>query len=282
MWDNNYAPGFVHAEVMDNDTWCEVTWTLPDGPYEIVMDDGEADDYFIWSNAGNMDAVKFTPTGYPATAIGGQIYVGDGSFPGPFLGSQFGIAIFDDDGPNGLPGTMLDSNGVTVNNYGWVSFDWLSATIESGSFYLAMIQAAPAPFAAPIGVDLDNPTYFKSYIHFVGAPDWVLSPLQDFMMRAWVSGPESDGVTENAATKVWRATPKVPADWQQYGMTQSGTLPKILPGYERNDVSYKGVEGMETRNVTNYRVARYSNFDPNGSPAAGTLSELATTANLVL
>ncbi len=280
MWDENYAPGFVHAEVMDNDTWCEVTWSLPDGPYEIVMDDGEADDYFIWSNAGNMDAVKFTPTGYPATAIGGQIYVGNGNFPGPFLGSQFGIAIFDDDGPNGLPGTMLDSNGVTVNNYGWVSFDWLSATIESGSFYLAMIQAAPAPFAAPIGVDLDNPTYFKSYVHFVGAPDWVLSPLQDFMMRAWVSGPESDGVTENAAAKVWRATPKVPADWQQYGMTQSGTLPKILPGYERNDVSYKGVEGMETRNVTNYRVARYSNFDPNGSPAAGNITELATTANL--
>ena len=61
MWDNNYAPGFVHAEVMDNDTWCEVTWTFPEGPYEIIMDDGEADDYFIWASAGNMNAVKFTP-----------------------------------------------------------------------------------------------------------------------------------------------------------------------------------------------------------------------------
>ena len=280
MWDMNYAPGFVHAEVMDNDTWCAVTWTLPDGPYEIVMDDGEADDYFIYSSAGSMNAVKFTPTGYPAIAMGGQIYVGDGSFPGPFLGSEFGIAIFDDDGPGGLPGTMLDSNGVTVNNYGWVSFDWLSASIESGSFYLAMIQTAPSPFAAPIGVDTDNPTYFKSYIHFLGAPSWVLSPLQDFMMRAWVDGPESDAVTDNAMNKVWRATPRVPANWQQYAMTASGTLPRILPGYERNDVTYKGVEGMDTRDVTNYRVARYSNFDPNGSPAAGTLTELATTGNL--
>jgi len=103
MWDQNYAPGFVHAEVMANDTWCAVTWALPAGPYEIIMDDGEADDYFIWSSTGNMDAVKFTPSGYPATAIGGRIYVGDGSFPGPFLGTEFGIAIFDDDGPNGLP-----------------------------------------------------------------------------------------------------------------------------------------------------------------------------------
>ena len=156
------------------------------------MDDGEADDYFIYASAGSMNAVKFTPTGYPATVIGGQIYVGDGSFPGPFIGTMFSIAIFDDDGANGLPGTMLDSNAVTVNNYGWVSFDWLSATIEDGSFYLAMIQTAPAPFSAPIGVDTDNPTYFRSYSYFQGAPGWVLSPLQDFMIRAWVDGPEGD------------------------------------------------------------------------------------------
>jgi hypothetical protein len=130
MWDMNYAPAFVFAEVQDNDTWCEVTWALPYGPYEITMDDGEADDYFVYQSAGSWNAVKFTPAGYPATVIGGKFYVGDGSFPGPFLGTQIGIAVFDDDGANGLPGTMLDSNGVTVNNYGWVSFDWLDAEIE--------------------------------------------------------------------------------------------------------------------------------------------------------
>jgi hypothetical protein len=231
-----------------------------------------------------MNAVKFTPQEYPATAIGGQIYVGDGNFPGPFLGTEFGIALFDDDGANGLPGTMLDSSGVTVNNYGWISFDWLNATIDDGSFYLVMIQSSGNQTSAPIGVDTDNPTYFRSYMYLAGAPDWVLSPLQDFMMRAWVYGPEGDAVVDNAGSndnnKVWKATPKVPAGWQKYAQTASGTLPKILPNYERNDVRYRGVEGMSNRNVTNYRVARYSNFDPNGSPAAGTLSELATTTNL--
>ena len=279
LYDMNYAPGMVYAEVMANDTWCEVTWTLPEGPYEIVMDDGEADDYFIYGSAGNMHAVKFTPLGYPATAIGGQIYVGDGSFPGPFLGTEFGIALFDDDGVGGLPGTMLDSSGVTVNNYGWVSFDWISATFTEGSFYLVMIQTLGSQNSAPIGIDTDNPTYFRSYSYFAGAPDWVLSPLQDFMMRAWVDGPEGDALTDNAP-KAWKATPRVPANWQQYAMTASGTLPRILTGYERSDARYRGVEGMGTRDVTNYRVARYSNFDPNGSPAAGTLSELATTTNL--
>ena len=191
LWDKNYAPGMVHAEVMDNDTWCEITWTLPEGPYEIMMDDGEADDFFVYAHGGSWNAVKFTPAGYPATVIGGCFNVGDGSFPGPFLGSEFGVAVFDDDGPNGFPGTMLDSSGVTVNNSGWVNLDWLNAQITDGSFYLAMYQDGNVPHVAPIGVDTDNPTYFRSYTKFQ-AGTWNLSPLQDFMMRAWVNGPQSD------------------------------------------------------------------------------------------
>jgi len=93
--------------------------------------------------------VKFTPSGYPATITGGKFFVGDGDFPGPFLETEFGVAIFDDNGAGGLPGAMLDSTGVTVNNYGWVSLDWLNATIEDGSFYLAMYQRNSAPNAAP-------------------------------------------------------------------------------------------------------------------------------------
>ena len=166
MWDISYPPAFVHAEVMDDDTWCEVTWALPAGPYEIILDDGEANDFALWQNAGSWNAVKFTPSAYPATVIGGRIFVGDGAFPGPFLGTEFGVAVFDDDGANGLPGTMLDSAGVTVNNYGWVGCDWLNAEITDGNFYLAMVQTGTAPFAAPIGIDTDNPTYYKSYSKF--------------------------------------------------------------------------------------------------------------------
>jgi hypothetical protein len=278
LWDLNNTPGFVHASVMDDDTWCEVTWNLPDGPYEILMDDGEADDYFIYAQPGSWSAVKFTPSGFPATVIGGEVYVGDGNFPGQFLGSEFGIAIFDDDGPDGLPGTMLDSSGVTVNNYGWVSFDWLGAPVEDGSFYLAMYQVSDGQHAAPVGVDLDTPTYFCSYNKFQ-ATEWILSPMQDFMIRAWVDGPETDGA-RGLAAKLWKAVPKMPASWKNFAMTQSGKLPEIRPGYERNDLIYKGIEGRNNRNVINYRVARFSSFDPNGTPAAGTLSELANTENL--
>ena len=269
MWDMNYAPAFVHAEITENDSLCTVTWNLPNGPYEILMDDGEADDYFLFAQPGSWSAVKFTPSGYPLTAIGGQVYVGDGNFPGPFIGSEFGIALFDDDGPDGLPGTMLDSSGVTVNNYGWVSFDWLNASFEDGSFYLAVYQAFDGQNAAPVGVDLDNPTYFRSYNKFL-ANDWMLSPLQDFMIRAWVEGPANESESFSPG-KTLKVVPRMPAAWKHFAMTQSGTMPDIRPGFESGKLIYAGIEGKGNRDVTNYRIGRYSHFDPDGPPQAGSL-----------
>ena len=199
-------------------------------------------------------------------------------FPGPFLGTEFGLAVFDDDGANGLPGTMLDCAGVTVNNYGWVELDWLNAEITDGNFYLAMVQVGPAPFVAPIGIDTDIPTYFRSYSKF-GSNNWMLSGYQDFMMRAWLSGPQGDMITDNTGSKMMYPS-RVPANWQEIFLTASGTDPNFMPGLERNYVQYRGVDNMASRDVVNYRVARYSNFDPNGSPSAGTTSELANTGNL--
>ena len=73
MWDSNYPPAFVLAEVQEDDTWCKVTWALPAGPYEISMDDGEADDFFVYAHSGSWNAVKFTPAGYPAKCNRGEV-----------------------------------------------------------------------------------------------------------------------------------------------------------------------------------------------------------------
>jgi hypothetical protein len=214
----------VQATVMDNDTWCKVTWPDPVLFWELTYDDGEADDFFLWSSAGNLSANKFHPYGYPYIVTGGRIYVGDGSFPGPFLGTSFRVLVFDDDGTDGLPGTALDSIDVTVDNYEWVEFEGLTTSFTEGDFYLAMKQMAPSPNTAPVGVDLTNPTYFKSYVHYVGAPDWVLAPLQDFMIRAWIEG-------------------------------------------------YNEPE----REIDYFQVARFSNFNPYGSPLLGDTTILADT-----
>ena len=154
----------------------------------------------------------------------------------------------------------------------------LSADITDGNFYLAMVQTGTAPFAAPLGIDTDNPTYFKSYSKFQDNA-WMLSAYQDFMIRAWLDGPEGDMVADNSTSQMMYPS-RVPANWQNYFLTASGTVPKLLPGLERNDVQYRGIEDSGSRDVVNYRVARYSDFDPNGSPAGGAITELASTGNL--
>ncbi len=279
LWDANYAPAFVYAEVMEEDTGCLVSWALPEGPFEISYDDGTADDFFVYQAPGSWNAVKFTPWGYPSRVFGGKIYVGDGAFPGPFLGTQFGIAVFDDDGPGGLPGTLLDSTGVTVNNYGWVTFDWLDAEVASGSFYLAMYQTGAAPAAAPVGVDDDQPTYYRSYSRFQQY-NWTLSPLQDFMIRAWVIGVPGLYNGEEDLPAVQMIPPKVPGTWQQHALTASGRIPVIPPGMEAQNMIIKGVEGMSNRAVLDYTLSRYASFDPDGSPTTGTLTELSVISAL--
>ncbi len=178
----------VTATEMDNATWCRVEWPDP-GSYntEMAFDDGEADDYFIYANAGSTNALKFITYFDNYIVTGGRIYVGDGQFPGPFLGTSFRVLVYDDDGQDGFPGTVLDSTDIIVNNYGWVEFEGLTPQITEGDFYLAMKQLAPAPNAAPIGVDTDNPTYFRSYSNYQNS-GWILSPLQDLMIRAYITG----------------------------------------------------------------------------------------------
>ena len=197
LYEMPYAPGCASAVVNATDTQCDVTWCVPMGPYEMLYDDGTAENFAAWQLAGNMNAVKFTPEGYPATVVGGLFFVGDGSFPigGDIIGSTFIARVFDDDGTNGLPGTDLSGDGIlaTVTAPGWVTVTGLNTTITSGSFYLAMEQGTAEPNCAPIGVDESQPKAYKSYSKFVTAGgEWVLSAYQDFMIHAIVNGPISD------------------------------------------------------------------------------------------
>ena len=86
-----------------------------------------------------------------------------------------------------------------------------------------MVQTQPATEAAPIGIDTDNPTYNLSYSRYQG--NWMLSPYQDFMIRASITG---DSIPETV--------------------------------------------------IDEYEVARFSNFDPNGSPLEGDTTLLDTTS----
>lgn len=270
LCESPYPVRNVFADPNEEDTQCEVTWTLPMGPYEIIYDDGEADDFVVWNMPGGAVGVHFTPAGYPATVIGGRINVGDGSFPAGsnFLGTQMAVGVFDDDGADGMPGTLLDSAVVDVANFGWVDFyGAVTGTISEGDFYIVMWQLGWATNSAPCAVDTDLPTVYRSVVMMPGF-DWTISPYQDFMIRAYVDGPNA-GVVSSAAGSTVRL-PKVTE-----GPFLATSMPKGITGTLKDGEIRPVALENATRDLSNYRVARISDFDPNVGPASGTHTPIA-------
>ena len=186
------APGAVLAQLNAAQTAVDVSWGLPSGLYDIIYDDGTFENMTAWGVGGNMNAIRFTPAGYPCTIRGGAIHIGDGTYPaGGNVLVPFQVAVFDDDGPGGYPGTQLGIMNVTPTATGWVVFNLaaLNITINSGDFYIAMVQGGNFPNCAPIAINQNNPV-FRSYSRFAtgGAP-WTVAGFNDFMIRALVEGP---------------------------------------------------------------------------------------------
>ena len=190
MLRTTYPPLAVNAELNSAETAVDIDWMAPKGMYEIRYDDGICDNFTVWAFAENMNAVKFTPVGYPAVVQGGKVHIGtiDNYPPGSNPLVPFQMAIYDATGANGLPGQQIgDPIDVTPSDYGWVEFAFPNTTITDGNFYLVMIQGGNAPNAAGICVDETDPQ-LRSYARFVtgGAP-WIPAS-GNFMMRALVWG----------------------------------------------------------------------------------------------
>jgi hypothetical protein len=269
LYETPYAPNTVVATVNATDTQCDVVWNQPEGPYEILYDDGTAENFAAWQQPGNMNAVKFTPMGYPAVVVGGKFFVGDGSFPagGNIMGAAFGVSVKLADGPGGMPGTTVDSVEASVTNLGWVTVEGLNAVIASGDFYLVMTQGSVAPNCAPIGVDQTQPSYYKSYSrNIVAGGAWALSPYQDLMMHAIVVGAAGGGGDKPVASSVKLFPVK------QRGMI-SMIRPLAIPGLEGKS-QYAPAQGFETDAMDHYKIWRLSEFDPSGPVSAGTFTAL--------
>ncbi len=169
-----------------------VSWQAPNIGYELLYDDGIQENFTVWAFQGNMNAVRFSPAGYPANITGGSINIGSPvNYP---AGSNplvpFQIQIFDASGTGGTPGNALGTPFTVVpTTFGWIDFVFPnSITVNSGSFYLTMIQQGNAPNAAGISIDETAPQ-FRSYSCFVtGGSPWFPAG-GNFMMRAKVNGP---------------------------------------------------------------------------------------------
>jgi len=117
--------------------------------YEIAHDDGTSETSI---NAGNTNylAVKFTPVAYPVDLYRISLWcVGNAN------GVSF-VNVWDDDGADGGPGTILLENLPTTFSGGiWTSVNLndYSVNITEGSFYVGWWETPNTP---PLGVDSDN------------------------------------------------------------------------------------------------------------------------------
>ena len=195
--------------------------------YEIVYDDGVAENATAWYDPGNMNAVRFTPDGYPCTIISADVNVYDGSWPVGSLLQPFEVAVFDDDGTGALPGTELGRVTVTPTHFNFIEVDLssLGITIDNGDFYIAHIQGGSYPDCLPTAIDETVPTVNRSYSRYVtGAEDWAVSDYQDFMIRATVNGPRGNYDLKNKIVTF-------PSNGMTKEMFVNGSSPRTLEHY---------------------------------------------------
>jgi hypothetical protein len=212
-----------------------ISWQAPRGDYELLYDDGIKDDFTVWAIEGNMNALKFTPLGYPVTVTGGMVNIGVAAdYPAgstPFV--PFQMAVYDASGPGGMPGVVIAGPvDVLPANYGWINFSIPSApVITSGNFYLVMIQGGDAPNATHLAVDETNPQ-LRSYSDFITSGSFPWYPGEgNFMIRAMVNGPggpsasySPGSITGFTVSRLMQGEEQNPLIWTLLGLVTSSQI----------------------------------------------------------
>ncbi len=212
LQETAYPSPALSANLDTNQHVVNLLWEKPVGDYELLYDDGIEDSFTVWSQSGNMNALKFTPVSYPVSILGGSVNIGQTSdYP---AGSNplvtFQIVIMDAGGPGGTPLNILAGPlDVTPSGLGWVSFALSSAvSVQTGDFFIVMVQGGNAPNASGLAVDITSPKFRSFSKNISGSGAWQQAN-GNFMIRALVNGaggpPSLLKSTDNSGSyDVWR------------------------------------------------------------------------------
>jgi hypothetical protein len=140
--------------------------------YIVAYDDNSTDGY-VTNVTGEGFAVKFTPDHYPVRLWGAQCQL---AWMGTSI--QYDVNVYDDDGLNGRPGTLLHTAHKQGGTYGWDETFLPNMSITSGSFYIelrCLQNSYPGPYYA-------NTTGPGTSWHWNGA-SWT-QPSRQYMIRA--------------------------------------------------------------------------------------------------
>ncbi len=151
-----------------------VTVFLPNASHiELFHDDGTAENF---SDLFQL-AVKYTYDA-PVTLRYVKVYVDSVGSPG-FM--RLELYVYDDDGPNGLPGSFI-LDYVSPNFFVWEGWNWIAVNIDlpEGQFYISV-----RPFYDGPRIGFDTSSHGFSYYQYIGT-QWFPFTWGELMIRAIV------------------------------------------------------------------------------------------------
>jgi hypothetical protein len=247
-------PSPVTAALNSGQTAVDISWSPPNQSNEIAYDDGSGEQCIQYLTTGSSSAVRFTPCGYPAIIKACKVHVcGTVSTLTPF-----DVILYKDDGPGGTPGTVLAGPvTLTPTAIGWLTGNLSSPiTLNSGSFFIAVIQTGSYPNCS--GISQDTTVNQLQSFEKTGAGPWVPAG-GNFMIRAMVDEPCGLVPAGNLTYTVYRllqGQENTPAAW-----TTIGTLPGTATTFTDN--------GWPSLPCNPYRWAVKATYPCSGSTAAG-------------
>ena len=169
---------------------------------ELIYDDGEVNGRMAWQYGGNKWAVRFTPRSYPINLDTARICLSSDS------DREFAVEVYDDDGPDGEPGTLLGGpvyqTATEGENWNDVEISELGITITGGDFYIAYCQLTDYPNCTWLCYDRDPPFYERSWSCYSTGHWHFWHKYNNFMIRCVVN---TLGPTTGITTDEYQYTP---------------------------------------------------------------------------
>ncbi|MHC4529372.1 MAG: gluzincin family metallopeptidase, partial [Planctomycetota bacterium] len=175
--------------------------TYPVAFRQLAYDDGQVDDLYVSiGQRGGSLAVRVTPESYPCRPMTVRLLHNSES------DVIIDVTVWDDDGADGLPGTLLGTVPTKVRAVdGWFDADIssLGIVVDSGSFYAGWVEGQDRFYA---GFDMDPPYYDRSWTRFAwdGGGTWFpltgYGFLGNLMVRIRYFYTSADGPVENVTS----------------------------------------------------------------------------------
>jgi len=119
-------------------------------PGELLYDDNGADTYWSWLGGNGGIGQRFVPPTYPAEITLIRYYISASTV------TDFIARVYDDDGPDGFPGTLLFETTVNVpGTSGWYNANVTGVVLADGAFYVSWEMTGDN--TTQIGLDSNAP-----------------------------------------------------------------------------------------------------------------------------